>query len=321
MVEDAAKSFVVSLPNDSELWQAIGEVDGVEFVAWEPVDEPPRDRIDIAVLPYYGAKRLATLADYDIGLVQWQSIGYDRVPGRLPEGIPFANAASVHETATAELAVGLTIAALRDLPGYVHAQREQQWTTHYSPGLADKRVLLVGYGGIGKAVEARLQGFEVEIQRIARTAREEQNLAGETVRVLAMDQLRDALAETDVAIIAVPLSAETTGLFGAAELAAMPDGGLVVNVARGPVVDTDALVAELQAERLSAALDVTDPEPLPEGHPLWSAPGALIVPHVGGDTAALTPRMAALIRRQIAHVRAGRRPENLVLGPWPRATA
>lgn len=310
--------LVVSLPSDSDLWQALGEIDGVEFVPWDLDGPPPRPYLDIAVLPYYGANHLDLLKAGEIGLVQWQSIGYDRVTGRLAEGLVFANAASVHETATAELAVALALAAQRELPDYVRAMDERKWTTHYSPGLADRRVLLVGYGGIGKAVEARLSGFETaRIERIARTARDDTDLAGATVRVRGMDELHDALAEADIAIVAVPLSDETGGLIDAAALAAMPDGALLVNVARGPVVDTAALIAELQAGRLRAALDVTDPEPLPEDHPLWSCPGLLVVPHVGGDTSALMPRMAALVRRQIDHVRAGERPENLVLGDWP----
>ena len=194
---------------------------------------------------------------------------------------------------------------------------EHRWDLRSFPSLADRRVLLIGYGGVSKAIEARLAGFEVEITRLARTSREETNLAGETVAVHGFAELHARLAEAEIVIMAVLLTAETTGLLDAAALAALPDGALLVNVARGPVVDTDALIAELSAGRLRAALDVTDPEPLPAEHPLWECPGVLISPHVGGDSSAMLPRMVALIRRQISHLRAGETPENIVVGEWP----
>lgn len=127
-----------------------------------------------------------------------------------------------------------------------------------------------------------------------------------------IESLRDWLAWAEIVMLAVPLSASTTGLLGVSELAAMQDDALLVNVARGPVVDADALGAELASGRLRAALDVTDPEPLPEGHPLWSLPNVLITPHVGGDTTAMTPRVVALLERQIAHALAGEPFENLI---------
>lgn len=308
--------LVVSLPAEG-LREPLGEVTGVEFVEWDLTGPAPRDHIDIVVPPYWGGNRqLAALAGVEARLVQWQSIGYNGITKYLPEGVPLANAATVHEASTAELALALTLAAQRGIPEFVRAGDERRWELRSFPSLADRRVLLVGYGGVSKAIEARLAGFEVEITRLARTARDEQNLAGETVPVLGFDQLSDALAAAEIVMLGVPLTDDTRGLIGAAELAAMPDGALLVNVARGPVVDTDALVAELQAGRLRAALDVTDPEPLPADHPLWTCPGTLISPHVGGDSTAMLPRMVALIRRQIEHLRAGEAPENLVIGSW-----
>ncbi|WP_025132767.1 2-hydroxyacid dehydrogenase [Leucobacter sp. PH1c] len=308
--------LVVSLPAEG-LREALGEVPGVEFVEWDLVGPAPRERIDIVVPPYWGGTRqLAALADVETRLVQWQSIGFNGVAKHLPEGVPLANAATVHETSTAELALALTLAAQRGIPEFVRAGDAHRWELRSFPSLADRRVLIVGYGGVSQAVEARLAGFETRITRLARTAREERNLAGETVQVRGFAELGDALADAEIVIVAVPLTDETRGMFGAAELARMPDGALLVNVARGPVVDTDALVAELTAGRLRAALDVTDPEPLPADHPLWDCPGALISPHVGGDSTAMLPRMVALIRRQIGKLQAGERPENLVLGEW-----
>ena len=310
------RDLVVSLPG-TDLREELGEVPGVEFVRWDLDGPAPRDRFDIVVPPYWGGTRpLARLEGVDVRLVQWQSIGYNGVTKVLPEGLPLANAATVHETSTAELALALILAAQRGIPDFVRAADAHRWEGGTRPSLADRRVLLVGYGGVSRAVEARLAGFEVSIERVARSARAERNPAGETVSVHALTELDTRLAEAEIVVLAVPLTADTRGLIGAPQLAAMPDGALLVNVARGPVVDTEALVGELRAGRLRAALDVTDPEPLPADHPLWDCPNALVSPHVGGDSTAMLPRVAALIRRQIAHLRAGEAPENLVIGDW-----
>ncbi|MCA0379580.1 MAG: 2-hydroxyacid dehydrogenase [Actinobacteria bacterium] len=307
--------FVVSLPNDEGLAEAVGEVTGVEFVTWNLDGPPPRERIDIVVPPYWGGrKRLAQLAQVETRLVQWQSIGFDGVDRFLPAGTKLANATSVHETSTAELAVGLAIASQRGLADFVRDGLTGTWNLRTFPSLADRRVLIVGYGGVGKAVDARLSGFEARVTRIARTARTEPGLAGNEVEVAGFEGLREALAEAEIVILTVPLTDETRGMIDAGALAAMPDGALLINVARGGVVVTDALVAELQSGRLRAALDVTDPEPLPSDHPIWQCPNALITPHAGGDSTAMLPRMAALIQRQIDHLRKGEAPENLVLG-------
>lgn len=309
------EEFIVSLPSDPALAEAVGEVPGVRFVQWDLDGPPPCPRIDIVVPKYWGAYAgLPALASVETRLVQWQSIGVNGVEKRLPPGVPLANAATVHETSTAELALALALAAQRGIPDFVRAGDQHHWELRNFPSLADRRVLIVGYGGVGKAIEARLAGFEVDIERIARTARTERNLAGAEVAVRGFTELLPALERAEVVFLGVPLTDETRGLIGAAALAAIPDGALLVNVARGPVVDTEALMAELRTGRLRAALDVTDPEPLPADHPLWECPGLLVTPHVGGDSSARLPRMAALIRRQIAHLRAGERPENLQFG-------
>ena len=297
--------------------EALGDLPGVDLVEWDLTDLAPRERFDIVVPPYWGGNRLlANLAGTDVRLVQWQSIGYNGVQKHLPDGVPLANATTVHETSTAELAVTLALAMQRGIPDFVREGEAHVWNGRMLPSLADRRVLLIGYGGVSKAVEARLAGFEVTLDRLARTARTDRNAAGDEVPVRGFDELHDALAAADIAILAVPLTDETRGLLDAAALAALPDGALVVNVARGPVVDTDALVAELRSGRLRAALDVTDPEPLPADHPLWDCPNLLITPHVGGDSSAMLPRITDLVRRQIERLRAGERPENLVVGEW-----
>ena len=309
------RNIVVSVPPEG-LREALDDLPGVEIVDWDMSGPPPRTDIDIVVPPYWNARAaLPRVADTDALIVLWQSIGFDAVAEHLPSHVTVCNAASVHEGATAELAVALTLAALRGIPDFVRDDDAGIWNLRRFPGLADKRVLLVGYGGVAQAVEARLSGFEVSITRIARRARTDRDLAGAPVDVLGWDDLHVALGTADVVILAVPLNDATRGVIDADALAAMPAGALLVNVARGAVVDTDALVAELESGRLRAALDVTSPEPLPQDHPLWRCPNVLITPHVGGDSDAMAPRIARLLRRQVENARDGRPLENVVLSP------
>ncbi|WP_033349080.1 2-hydroxyacid dehydrogenase [Leucobacter salsicius] len=309
--------IVVSLPSDPGLLEAmqeaLGDTPGVRLVEWDLKTPAPEPTIDLVVPPYWGGeRRLANLAGVTTRLVQWQSIGYNGVGRYLPEGLPFANAATVHEPSTAELALALTLASQRGIDTFVRQADARTWDLRPYPSLADRRVMILGYGGVGKAIDARLQGFEVAVTRIARSARQETGPLGMPVPVHALSELTERLSDTEIVIIGVPLTPETRGLVGAKELAALPDGALVVNVARGPVVDTEALMAELNSGRLRAALDVTDPEPLPEDHPLWDCPNLIVTPHAGGDSSAMMPRMTALIRRQISRLMANESPENLI---------
>ena len=173
--------------------------------------------------------------------------------------------------------------------------------------MADRTVLIVGFGSVGAAVEARLAGFECTVLRVARRARE---------GVADMSALPDLLPRADVVVLTVPMTDETVGLVDKSFLAAMPDGALLVNVARGPVVVTDALLAELETGRLRAALDVTDPEPLPPGHALWSAPGLLLSPHVGGNTTAFLPRARRLVAEQVRRYCIGESLRNVISGAY-----
>lgn len=307
-------TIVVSVP-DEQLLASLTGTEGAEFLIWDMKGEAPRNDIDIVVPPYWdGHDPLTQLEGMQVQLVQWQSIGYNGVDKVLPKGLPFANATTVHETATAELAVGITIAAQRGFGEAVRNQLTGTWFNTTRPGLADKRVLLVGYGGVSKAIESRLAPFEVIMTRVASSTRTERNEAGDEVQVHAITELETLIAETDIVIIGLPLTDATHRLFGADLLAKLPDDALIVNVGRGAIVDTDALVAELQSGRIRAALDVVDPEPLPASHPLWACENAFITPHNGGDSEAMLPRVVALIKRQIAHLQRGETPENLVLG-------
>ena len=299
----------VCLPSQ-ELADAVEPQTGVDVVLWDLSGAAPAGRFDLLVPPYMGKPAaLAALDGVDVGLVQSQSIGYDGVASVLPDGCLFANAAGVHETSTAELALGMMIASQRGLPDHVRNQQAGTWDNSQRPSLADRRVLLVGYGGVGEAIEARLLPFETQVTRMA--SRERSDGRGP---IYGISALYDQLPLHDIVVISVPLSSQTRKLVDERFLAAMPDGALLVNVARGQVADTDALLRETSSGRLRAALDVTDPEPLPAGHPLWTVPGVLITPHVGGASSAMLPRMARLVRKQIGLLLAGQEPVNVVLG-------
>jgi len=301
-------SLVVTVPTE-ELAAGLQPVaDGVELLLWAMDSPAPRDEIDIVVPPYMSmAEILPRLADVRTRLVQSQSIGYEGIADHLPPGHVFANASSVHETSTAELALALALASQRRLPTYVRAQDERRWAPKFSASLADRRVLLLGYGGVGKAVAARLAPFEVDLTVVASSARDEDGMP-----VHGVDELPELLPRAEIVIVTLPGGESTHHIIDDAALSALPDGALVVNVGRGPLIDTDALVDHVRRGRVRVALDVTDPEPLPEDHPLWSLPGALIVPHVGGASSAMKPRAIRLIRTQIERMLAGEPPLNVV---------
>lgn len=302
-------SLVVSVPTAGLARDLEPLPEGVEVIVWEMDAPAPRDRIDLVVLPYMsGTSGFTFLAGVETQLVQGESIGYEGIAAKLPPGVVFANAATVHEASTAELAVGLTLALQRHLDDFARDTAAGRWAPQYAQSLADRRVLLVGYGGVGKAVARRLARFEVDLVPVASHARSEDGVA-----VHGIDELPGLLPRAEIVILTLPGGDATRHIIGESELAALPDGALVVNVGRGPLIDTDALVRHTGSGRLRAALDVTDPEPLPAGHPLWSSPGVLISPHVGGDSSAMHPRIAALVRRQIAHLLAGEEPENIVV--------
>lgn len=248
------------------------------------------------------------LTNVTTGLIQGQMIGFDGVEALLPPGVAFANAATVHETSTAEMTLALILAAQRGIPDFVRDAERGQWKPAPRLSLADRDVLIVGYGGVGEAIASRLLAFETNVTRVSRTPR----LIGDDV-VHGLDALPDLLPKADIVVIGIRLTPETTHLVNEDFLAAMPDESLLVNIARGRVADTEALVRHASSGRLRLALDVTDPEPLPSGHPLWALPNVLISPHVGGMTSAMVPRMARLIHNQVERMLAGESPLNVVL--------
>lgn len=303
------RKITVSLP-DPTLREFLLPHPDVSVLEWDFAGAPPQARLDIVVPPYMGGPQvLRSLDAVETQLVQSQSIGYDGVADFLPAGRVFANAAGVHETSTAELALALILASQREFPRIILNQQEGHWETRPTASLADRRVLIVGYGGVGKAIEDRLLPFETSVTRVASRARED-----ERGHVHGIGELHGLLPDHDIVVVGVPLSDSTRHLINDAFLAAMPDGALLVNVSRGPVADTDALVKHTGSGRIRAALDVTDPEPLPQDHPLWRTPGVIISPHVGGASSAMRPRMGRLLQRQIDLMLAGEPPVNVVLG-------
>jgi phosphoglycerate dehydrogenase-like enzyme len=267
------------------------------------------DDVAFYVLPYMkGPGVLARAAEMTkLQVVQTLTAGYEEFLPLVPPPATLCNATGVHDASTAELAVALTLASGRHLDSFARNQSAGAWRPVLGTSLADQRVLIIGYGHIGTAIERRLQGFEVaSITRVARHGR------SGPPEVHPIDDLHRLLPQADVAILIAPHTPQTERMIGAGELALLPDGALLVNVARGKLVDTDALVAELSAGRIRAALDVTDPEPLPEDHPLWRQPGVLISPHVGGASSAFAPRADRLIAAQLARFVAGEPLANVV---------
>ncbi|PLW71272.1 dihydrofolate reductase [Streptomyces sp. SCUT-3] len=284
---------------------------GPRYLFWDGGEEYPGDpgRVRFYVPPYMkgdaGLRPLPLMGG--LRVLQTLTAGVEDVLPHVPPGVVLCNARGVHEASTAELAVTLVLASLRGVPRFVRGQDAEQWHAGFYPALADRTVLVVGHGAIGSAIEDRLTPFGCDVLRVARSARS-------TPRgpVHALADLPGLLPRADVVILSVPLTGATAGLADAGFLARMKDGALLVNVARGRVVDTGALLAELESGRLHAALDVTDPEPLPPGHPLWHAPNVLITPHVGGSSSAFRPRAHRLLRSQLFRFVAGEDLRNVV---------
>ena len=288
-----------------------GIPDGVEVHGFKDEGDWPDSigEVEFFVVPYLKGPDVLRRAEEmtSLKVVQTLTAGVENYVPAVPEGVQLCNAAGVHDASTAELALALALASGLHLDDFARLQTTGTWQPRFGTALADRRVLVLGYGRIGAPIEARLAGFEVaSVTRVARRARD-----GEPV-VHAIDDLPQLLPEADVLFVIAPHTPQTEGILGAEQLALLPDGALVVNVARGKLVDTDALLAETSSGRLHAALDVTEPEPLPTDHPLWRVPNVLIAPHVGGASSAFWPRADRLVAAQLRRFAAGEPLENVI---------
>jgi phosphoglycerate dehydrogenase-like enzyme len=273
---------------------------GIEVVAVE--DAVDLDTIDFLVPPSGDRAVLDALPGLDrLAVVQVLSAGTDWIENLMPTGAVLCNARGARDAPVAEWILGALLGASS---GLLECARERTWRSRELSDLARWTVLVVGMGSIGRLLQSRLRVLGTEVIGVASHARDDLH---------GVQELADLLPRADAVVVLAPLTDATRGLIGAAELAAMGDGAVLVNAARGPVVDTDALVAEVVTGRLRAVLDVTDPEPLPEDHPLWSAPGVLsITPHIAGDSAAGLAHAAALAGEQLARWCAGEELQNVV---------
>ncbi len=286
-----------------------GVGDDVVLEVWS-TDDPPLDHpVDLVVMPYsVSAAALPKLADSPVSVIQSQALGYDAVERSLPAGLVWCNAVGVHEGPTAELAVALILESQRGLDVVARAQPAGLWKRNWYPGLLGSAVLIVGVGGVGAAIEKRLAPFDVDITRVARTARSDERGA-----IHSLGELPDLLPAADIVVIAVPLTAETTNMVDAPFLDRMKTGALLVNVSRGAIVDTDALTERARTGAIRAAIDVVEPEPLPADHPLWTLPGVIITPHIGGNISSMPSRVDPLVREQIRRLHDHHEPLNIVV--------
>jgi phosphoglycerate dehydrogenase-like enzyme len=264
--------------------------------------------VEFFTVPYdqpFGLAPLSSLSG--VRVVQALTAGYDNLLAAISADVTLCNARGLHDSSTAEHALGLILAAQRELPRWTRAQDARRWEHTHTRSLAGSRVLIVGYGSIGAALDARLRPCEASVIRVASRARPAEDVRG-------VGELDALLPSADVVVLVTPLTSGTLGLLDERRLALLPDGALVVNVGRGPVLST-ALLPEVASGRLRAALDVTDPEPLPADHELWSCPGVIITPHVAGGAAAFYPAAAGFVEAQIRRFVAGEPLRTVVAGP------
>ncbi|SFR28727.1 Phosphoglycerate dehydrogenase [Lentzea waywayandensis] len=285
-----------------------GLPEGVRADVWTGGALPSsQGEVEIVIPPFDVEEGgLAVLSDLPrLKLVQLESVGVDWVLPYLPDGVALCNARGAYDAAVAEWVVATVLTRLRELPRFALAQQEGRWDYAHSDSLEGKTVLVVGYGSIGRTLAGVLKVFGANVIGVASRARD---------GVRGADELPDLVPQADIVVLLAPATARTRGMVDAEFLKRMHDGAMLVNAGRGALVDTEALTAELNSGRLFAALDVTDPEPLPEGHPLWSAPGLVLTPHVAGSNGTPMAKAMALAKAQFVRYANGEPLVN-VIGP------
>ncbi|WP_433267274.1 2-hydroxyacid dehydrogenase [Actinosynnema sp. CS-041913] len=310
-MKDKTATVLVSHEEDDAVGRRIIQlIPGVEVVAYDPdatvLDDTQRSA-DILVPSYRGSHRPIPLITQlpRLRMVQLLSAGVDEWIAYIPANVTLASARGAHAGPVSEWVISAILTQMRQWPALVRFQDSETWAHRLfsADTLAGKRALIVGAGSIGTAVAARLSPFGALSTLVARTARD---------GVYSWSELSRLIPGHDIVVISAPLNDETRGLMGRALLALMDDGALLVNVGRGQIVDTEALVAELRSGRLRAALDVTDPEPLPQGHPLWKAPNVIISPHSARTVPGTNRLCYEVAAEQIQEFIAGRRPANAI---------
>ena len=303
-------TITVLVPDDFGM-SVLSGLDGVEAVRFDPRQPlPPQAEHAQVLVPGFLARpeTVAIIGKLpNLKLIQLLSAGAELWIDHVPDGVALSICRGAHGGSTAEWVVGVLLAIYRELIEFDRNRAECRWHQHVTETLQGKKVLVLGAGDLGQQLKRRLDTFDAHTTLVARHARD---------GVHGTDELPDLLPRFDAVVLMVPVTPATTGMVDAAFLARMADRAVLVNAARGPVVDTDALLAELRSGRLRAALDVTDPEPLPPDHPLWTAPGLLLTPHVAGSVHGHRERAYAVVAAEIARFVAGRQPENLVRGEY-----
>jgi len=289
--------------------------EGVELVTVprQPGDHPDLPKVEVLVPPYRSRRVLEALPDMPrLRLVQALESGVEWLLPHVPDGVTVCNSRGAPDAAVAEWVVGAVLAMQRKLPEHLDAQRQGlwrdivaqgEWQSPFAGDLEGATVLIIGHGSIGAAVERRLEPFGVDFLRVARSERP---------GVQPASALPSLVPDADVVVVLVPLTPDTEGLVSADLIGAMKPGALLVNVGRGRLVDQAALTEALYDGRIRAALDVTDPEPLPAGDRLWSAPNLLLTPHMAGDTPRRYRRSWEMVGGQVERLLDGRPLENVV---------
>jgi phosphoglycerate dehydrogenase-like enzyme len=270
-----------------------------------PADGGDFSQVTFYVPAYMGGRAALELTKQmpNLKILQMPNAGYDDALAYLRPGLTLCNASGVHDASTAELAVGLALASRRGFPEFIRDQIAGTWDHRRFTSLSDSKIGVIGFGSIGKQVVKNLSGFDVSVTSFSKSGRDGS---------IKIDELDKHLPTLDIVILILPLTDDSRHMFNKERLAKMKDGALIVNVARGPIIETDALIAELNSGRIFAALDVTDPEPLPAGHPLWKAKNLLLVPHVGGNSTAFEPRGRKLVESQLKLLAEGKPLNNIV---------
>ena len=261
--------------------------------------------ITIYVPKYMGGKKVLepTSAMQNLKFIQLLLAGYEDAIPFMRDELTLCNARGVHDFSTSELAVSLILAHYKDHREFAHSQNQGSWNHKTTGSTYGKEIAIIGAGSVAQRLRSMLAPFECKVTMFGQSARD---------GVEAISTVQATVGKFDCVVLLVPLTASTQNLVDAAFLKAMKDGALLVNVARGPVVNTDALCVELASKRLFAALDVTDPEPLTEGHPLWSYENCTVIPHVGGDSTAFEPQARAFLAEQFQRIAQGKQPINII---------